>query len=805
MLSSVPYIEVPIGAVCCYIFLVFAFFNTHTSKVLKYFRLVLASCIIWCAGETFMRLQIKPGAAFWYNVSLLGLLLAPVSVYGFLFCMLDIKKHLLLTVSGIAACAVVICNIIWNRIFPVPGIRLGRNGEVGYTYPATSGFYIIVFMEIILLVYIICLVYKRVRHERAALVKLIPFLIGILLILLGNCMDLIPGNTFPYSVLGGMGLAVCLAYIMFKQYLFDLRYRLVTGLVYTAAVVLMVLPVIGFSEKLKLFCIGAATYDEKRLVLDILILCIWSACVMTVANRQVNKIVYGKERGMLERVQRFQEETVSLLNRKELFDKVREVLHDLYRDMEVCIYANDEKSAQFKPVDTEDRNFLAEEQEESIITGIRQSNIPKNHGEIALLKYDNVTVGFIYLKGSFREPLNYMEIECFHQISSHASICLKNIHIFEEVYQISVHDELTGLYNRSYWQKYREESLSSWDNHSFIYMDVDDFKLFNEIYGGACGDQILSWCGRVITETVEAANAVAFRIGSNEFIIDTHSNDCAEVMKLAHGVQKNLLREDAAKPNVLQPITMSVGIATYPGTASRLEDLFRQAELAAFFAKKNGKNRVTIYAQDIENSGEEEKRVEAYEQAAPTIYALMAAIDAKDSCTFEHSTHVSDYAVLLAKELGLQNHEIEIVKEAGLLHDIGKIGVPESILMKQGKLTQEEYELMKKHVANSIEMIHFLPNMNYVIPAVLSHHERYDGKGYPRGIAGEDIPYLGRILAVCDSYDAMISRRSYKDAMTEEYAVEELEKNRGTQFDPELAEAFVRLIKEGKITAILNT
>ena len=136
---------------------------------------------------------------------------------------------------------------------------------------------------------------------------------------------------------------------------------------------------------------------------------------------------------------------------------------------------------------------------------------------------------------------------------------------------------------------------------------------------------------------------------------------------------------------------------------------------------------------------------------------------------------------------------------AGLLHDIGKIGIPESILKKAGKLTNEEYEIMKSHVQKSIEMIHYLPNMNYVIPAVVSHHERYDGKGYPRGLKEEEIPFLGRILAVCDSFDAMISKRSYKEALSVEYAMGELEKNKGTQFDPKVADAFIALIKEGKV------
>ena len=220
----------------------------------------------------------------------------------------------------------------------------------------------------------------------------------------------------------------------------------------------------------------------------------------------------------------------------------------------------------------------------------------------------------------------------------------------------------------------------------------------------------------------------------------------------------------------------------------------RAARRSNFYAKGNGKNRIEIYEKSFE--GQEQSREKGYEQVTPTIFALMAAVDAKDSFTFEHSENVSGYAMKLAAKMGLPKDDIQTAKVAGLLHDIGKIGIPESILKKKGKLTDEEYEVMKTHVENSIEMIHFLPNMNYVIPAVLSHHERYDGKGYPGGVKGTDIPLLGRILAVCDSFDAMVSRRAYKDALSVEYAIGELEKGKGTQFDPDVAEAFIELIEE---------
>ena len=162
--------------------------------------------------------------------------------------------------------------------------------------------------------------------------------------------------------------------------------------------------------------------------------------------------------------------------------------------------------------------------------------------------------------------------------------------------------------------------------------------------------------------------------------------------------------------------------------------------------------------------------------------------------------NVSKYAVILAEALGMNSNDIEIIRDAGLLHDIGKISIPERILQKTSKLTDEEYAIMKTHVENSTKMIRYLPDMDYVIPAVVGHHERYDGTGYPRGLAGQNIPYMARILTIADCFDAMTAKRPYKQALSVEYAVNELEKNSGTQFDPELVKKFVELIHEGKIS-----
>ncbi len=160
---------------------------------------------------------------------------------------------------------------------------------------------------------------------------------------------------------------------------------------------------------------------------------------------------------------------------------------------------------------------------------------------------------------------------------------------------------------------------------------------------------------------------------------------------------------------------------------------------------------------------------------------------------------MAEYSTALAVALNLNKDHIEIIREAALLHDIGKIGIPEEILNKPGRLTREEFETMKTHVEHSIAMIRHLPSLDYVIPAVIGHHERWDGKGYPRGISGEDIPIAARCLAIADSFDAMTSKRSYKQALPVDFAIKEIEDQAGRQFDPRLAKVFVEEVRAGRI------
>lgn len=228
--------------------------------------------------------------------------------------------------------------------------------------------------------------------------------------------------------------------------------------------------------------------------------------------------------------------------------------------------------------------------------------------------------------------------------------------------------------------------------------------------------------------------------------------------------------------------------------------------MAVYHVKRNGKNGIkvfdTLIQEKLSTKEGQTDHEHIYQEYESTIYALTAAINTKDHYTFQHSKNVAYYATELAKALNLNSDVIEIVRQAALLHDIGKIGIPESILNKPGRLTDDEYDVIKGHVEASIGIIRHLPSLDYVIPAVIGHHERYDGKGYPRRIAGENIPLTARILCVADSFDAMTSKRCYKDGIPVERVLKILREEEGRQFDPKLARVFGELVENGTIHVV---
>lgn len=198
----------------------------------------------------------------------------------------------------------------------------------------------------------------------------------------------------------------------------------------------------------------------------------------------------------------------------------------------------------------------------------------------------------------------------------------------------------------------------------------------------------------------------------------------------------------------------------------------------------------------------EEKTRQYQELALESIFAIVNIIEAKDEITEGHSVRVAGYSRALATAMGYDEKSVDEVYRAGLLHDVGKTGIPDLILKKEGKLTREEYGEIKEHTSIGGHILAAIETMDYLAEGAKYHHERYDGTGYPKGLAGEDIPEIGRIIAVADVFDALVSKRHYKEAMDVETAKAELLKGAGSQFDPAIVKIFIELLENGTIEEI---
>jgi diguanylate cyclase (GGDEF)-like protein/putative nucleotidyltransferase with HDIG domain len=353
-------------------------------------------------------------------------------------------------------------------------------------------------------------------------------------------------------------------------------------------------------------------------------------------------------------------------------------------------------------------------------------------------------------------------------------------------------DALTGLLNHrgalQTLQSTFEASKNSSTPFSLLMGDIDGFKLFNDTYGHVMGDDVLKLAADVSRKSSDAVHGVACRYGGDEFLIVLPGTDKAGGVAVAEEITGRLGRaEFRSDKDTLVPVSMSLGVASYPEDGDSPAKIVAAADAAMYAAKRRAE-------------GSREPAIASTQDSTfGVLDSLVQAIDAKDSYTKVHCDIVAEYAVKLAVHLNLPEESQRALRIAGLLHDIGKLAVPDEILKKPAPLNAEEYKIMQRHVSIGEVLIREVPQLKEVIQAVACHHERYDGTGYPRGLKGDQIPLIGRIIAIADSYSAMCLDRPYRKGMTHDRVLAELVAGAGIQFDPHLTEVFVQLLLEEQL------
>jgi len=840
-LSSIPYLDVNLTGLCCFCVMLITFLSAKKTPEIKAFIVVLIAFILWFGGAILMRLQIYPGVPFWYYVSILAMFSIAALLYFFVCTFLKIKSYATQILWTVLTVILLVLTITGNVLEP-PTVSVDANGGTVFLYDMDARVitpFVVMFLEVVSIAQVLL---RSIKQRGINAPGILEIILGCVVVALGNLMQIIPGNTFPWDALGGIIFALLIFYALCRRRMFSLNLLISRGLLLTGICLLWTLIALKWVNPAYAFIssrIPSLGTNAMALVVVLFTLCL---TVLFYCMKYLADKLFVREEQQNQRLQEFTLAASKSLDTREIMDTLSHVITSEIRTGQVYILLADDKfyKAQYSSTPLARTAFqiradspcllsLKHGEPHVILKEFRSGPLAsalwaeelRLFEQLSLdcivpIKDQDEIVGLVFLCGREKSvSYSFVELSFLSVACSIASIALKNAVLYEQMFREARIDPLTGVNNyRSFVERVEQEfERCGQDPLALVYVDFDDFKLYNQLYGSAQGDRALQICAKAMEECAGNQGTV-FRVGGKIFSVLLPGIDGRRAEIMARQIQSTISSRMAqnmgkAKGN----LTVSCGICVSPYAASTAKELIENADMAVYHAKNAGKNRVVLYrrntshvhgvsqqAKEIIERAERMDRASSFRENANTVFALAAAIDAKDHYTYHHSLNVALYASILATGAGLSEEATLMVYEAAILHDIGKISIPESILNKNGGLSDEEYGVIKGHVNNSIEMIRHLPAMDYLIPAVLSHHERWDGSGYPRGVSGDDIPIAGRCLAIADSFDAMTSDRPYHKGISLEAAVEQLEKNAGTQFDPNLTKLFISLIHRGEIT-----
>lgn len=831
------YCYISMIALFCYAFMLLTFLAAKKDKLVNSFLIVLVALIFWTGGSVFMRLELWPDYKFWFQVSLCGILLLPYAYYRFINVFSGIREQWVGKIYIVVMMACFLVNWKYGWLLAPPAL-VKHGGDITFVYDMdlkAAGFFLV---AAALLAHMFRNLVKVCRSNKNMRRQYEPLIVGIVLLFAGNLAIAIPFfEGFPIDLLCGLLNALALLFALIRRRLFRLQMLASEGLCYGVGLMFCLIFFANLSPYLQRFVQRYIPPAEGHYVMIFAVLFLLAYLLFTFVWRLLMSNVFIKEELLqAEQLKRFGRTVSKTLRLQDIMEATIQVIKDTIQteSIYICIQNGPGMAYQGRYSDRplSDLSFALEE-ENPIVQWLKKNDDPLLYREFrysveyksmwesekhelekmglhccVALKDDNQLVGILLLcDHTGKRQLGYSDLQILSSITSVASIAVKNARMYEQACLEARTDELTGLLNRKYFYEILNQEFEKNIDGSLVLaiFNVDDFKLYNQLYGMKEGDYCLKRIAGIIRGSVGEQGYVA-RYSGKEFAVLLPGYDVLSARTLMESIQKQIYEMNSHEQNFkLKAITVSVGISAAPYAAKSVKELLNNVDMAVYHVKQSGKNGLrvfdTVFQQNLELE-DTRKHVHIYKEYESTIYALTAAIDAKDHYTFSHSNNVAYYAVELARYLGMNEDVVEIIRQSGLLHDVGKIGIRETILNKEGALTNEEYEIIKGHVEASIDIIRHLPSLDYVIPAVIGHHERYDGKGYPRRIAGEDIPATARILCIADSFDAMTSKRCYKRAFSVEKAKRILQEEAGKQFDPAMAAAFIKCLDEGRIKLV---
>ncbi len=636
----------------------------------------------------------------------------------------------------------------------------------------------------------------------------------------------------PLDHMGSLINALIITYAISRFHLLNIRlvarrglsYFIILGFIIGVATLYITFGYTFFAEKPMIITVSTST-------VFILLLVIAARPISNLVERNIDHLFYHRNYDSRKALLNFGYKMGNILDLDELAKELLPSITDTLHISRSALLFQDSKSGDFKvhyshpetDKETEDESSL--NPDNPVIAWLDKKNSPLYIGQL-----DNITelkglwqtekeqlqksdlgvlypfksrdklIGILALgKKVSSSPYSHEDMQLVAGIANQAGIIIENAQLYRQAKTRANTDELTGLYNHRSFHERMEQEIARGSRFggtfSLIMLDIDLFKAYNDIYGHLAGDQVLRKVGRYLENSVRSID-LAFRYGGEEFVIILPEARLDDAYKVAERIRKTIESKTSSRA---MPITASLGVGNWPNDGVMKEEVIGLTDAALYRAKQTGRNRTCLSSDVLKpETSLVGIELESRPRALSIIYALAATVDAKDSYTYGHSRKVSEYAVAVSEKLSLPQEKINNIRAASLLHDIGKVGVPDSILNKKESLTDEEWMPIKGHPKLGVEILRHVIDLANCLPAILHHHEHYDGSGYPAGLKGDKIPLEARVLSVADAYDAMISPRPYREQLSMEEAIKELRRCAGIQFDPVVVELFCETIAPAK-------
>jgi diguanylate cyclase (GGDEF)-like protein len=821
-----PLALIPLITSCFYLVLLAFALPRAVNRVRKLFLYYLGVAAFWSFTSFMVHLnQNADRTIVWNEILIVALVWTLVAYYHFTLGYTERRPSPLLYLAYISLVLLAIFSFTGN----VVEYSFVTNGITHYSMYTLAKYFLLI-AGVSLSAFVIFLLIKKYRHssdvkERNRTMYLFG---GWGLLVLFTLSNYVPAfANYPLDHVGNLLNAVVISYSISQYRLLDIKLVARTGLAYFASLTFVIAGCVAAFLLVMHFIPDATTANTALLVSVILILLLAAFRPLhKVIQRIIDRIFYPQTYEYRQALMSFSAKMGYILDLNEL---ALEMLPALCKALEIDwagLMLQQHESGDFSMKYVQPETTLKKElilnadslavawldKNEQVLDPNQIDNVPEFRG-LWQAEREQITqsgLGVLYpMKSRDRlicilalgqkrsgHSFSHEDLELVHAMANQAGVIIENAQLFTQANTRANTDELTGLYNHRHFHERLEQEIARGsrfgNTFSLIMMDIDLFKSYNDIYGHLAGDQVLRRVGRYLSSSIRGID-MAFRYGGEEFAIILPEARLEDAFKVAERIRKTVESKTSSRS---MPITMSIGIANWPNDGVMKEEIIGRADDALYKAKETGRNRTCLSSEAINTSPNRVgPELESQPRALSIIYALAATVDAKDSYTYGHSRKVSEYAVAMGEAMKLSPDKIGILRAAGLLHDIGKVGVPDSILTKKSALTGEEWKPIRNHPELGVEILKHVIDLTNCLPAIHHHHEHFDGSGYPGGLKTTGIPMEARILSIADAYDAMTSPRPYRTQLSLGDALIELRRCAGTQFDPEMVEIFCSMMQ----------